>query len=440
MHQIPHLCRDCFEEFANDINNSSANSRCPNCASSRIICHKELHTLSMAHVDCDAFFASVEKRDNPDLIDKPLIIGGGNRGVVATCCYIARMSGIHSAMPMFTARKKCPEAVIIRPQMHKYSKVSKEIRHLMNALTPLVEPLSIDEAFLDLAGTEQLHKSSPAKTLAKFAKKVEEEIGVSVSIGLSHNKFLAKIASDLDKPRGMALIGKQETKDFLASKPISIIYGVGKVLTQTLKNDGFVTIGQLQNHDRDDLIRRYGETGARLWRLGKGEDTRSVTIRQKVKSISNETTFNNNISQLDALSTVLLSLCEKVSQRMKKQYLAGDTITLKLKTADFKSITRARHLSLPTHLAHIMYENAYGLLEKEINRTSFRLIGIGMSGLEKSSSKDPRQDPRDLLDPAIARKAAAERAMDKVRDKFGSEAVVRGKIYRQKVRKNKIPE
>ncbi|HHG91353.1 MAG TPA: DNA polymerase IV, partial [Devosia sp.] len=249
MDSLAHLCRDCFETFCS----ISAQKHCPGCGSSRLLAHAELDELSMAHIDCDAFYASVEKRDNPDLIDKPLIIGGGRRGVVATCCYIARMSGVRSAMPMFTARKKCPDAIIIKPQMEKYARVSKQIRKLMNALSPAVEPLSIDEAFVDLAGTQALHKANPAKVLARFAKTVENEIGVSVSIGLSHNKFLAKLASDLEKPRGMTLIGQKETMTLLAPMPISIIYGVGKVFAEKLRRDGFVTIGQLQSRDPDHL-------------------------------------------------------------------------------------------------------------------------------------------------------------------------------------------
>ncbi len=422
--KLHHLCRDCFDEFEGTM----TSSRCPNCASTRIISHPELHNLSVAHIDCDAFFASVEKRDDPSLIDKPVIIGGGQRGVVATCCYIARMSGIHSAMPMFTAKKKCPEAIIIRPDMEKYVAVSGQIRQLMDTLTPLIEPLSIDEAFLDLTGTKKLHKASPAKTLARFAKKIEDEIGITVSIGLSHNKFLAKIASDMDKPRGMVLVGKEETIRFLAPKPISMIYGVGKVFAKTLKEDGFVTIGQLQTHDQSDLIRRYGEIGARIYRLSRGDDQRNIETSQKVKSISNETTFSRDISRISSLSSHLLSLCEKTSERMKKKNLVGHTITLKLKTSSFKSITRTRHLSLPTQLAHVIYETAYSSLEKEAHGTKFRLIGVGISGLEQSWG----EDPSDLLEPEIAKKAAMERAMDKVRNKFGPRAVVRGKLYRQK--------
>ena len=421
---MDHLCRDCFAEFEGE----QHHLRCPECASPRTIGHNELHELSISHIDCDAFFASVEKRDDPSLLDKPVIIGGEQRGVVSTCCYIARMNGVHSAMPMFTAKRKCPNAVIIRPDMAKYARISRQIRTLMEELSPVVEPLSIDEAFVDLNGTSALHKSFPAKTLAKFSKRVEEEVGVSVSIGLSHNKFLAKIASDLDKPRGMALIGAKETVEFLAPKPISIIYGVGKVFTQRLKKDGFVTIAQLQNHDPNDLARRYGEMGARLARLCRGEDKRRLSRSKGAKSISAETTFHKDISALPPLSTHLLALCERVSERLKDKNIVGHTLNLKLKTAGFKTRTRARHLSLPTQLAHVMYENALNLLEKELDGTSFRLIGVGLSGLEKATL----DDPVDLLEPEIARKAAAERAMDKVRTRFGRQAVVRGKLYRQK--------
>ena len=236
------LCRKCG--WAGQAQSRPA--RCPSCGSPRLTGHEELFALSIAHVDCDAFYASIEKRDDPSLRDKPLIIGGGHRGVVSTCCYIARQSGVRSAMPMFTAKKLCPEAVIIPPNMSKYVSVSSEIRAMMDRLTPLVEPLSIDEAFLDLGGTQAMHKAAPAEVLSRFAREVEEQIGVTVSIGLSHNKFLAKIASDLDKPRGFAVIGKAETLAFLADKPVSLIYGVGKVFSESLREDGYETIGQIQ--------------------------------------------------------------------------------------------------------------------------------------------------------------------------------------------------
>ena len=417
------LCRDC----ATTLTAPAAPARCPACGSPRLVVHDELFDLAIAHIDCDAFYASVEKRDDPSLRDKPLIIGGGVRGVVSTCCYIARQYGVHSAMPMFQASKLCPDAVVIKPDMQKYVSVSRQVRALMDALTPLVQPLSIDEAFLDLSGTAALHKGSPAEVLARFAKRVENEIGITVSVGLSHNKFLAKIASDLDKPRGFAVIGKAETLNFLAPRPISLIFGVGKVMEATLRRDGLETIGQLQAAAPEDLIRRYGETGARLARLSRGEDARSIEIDGEMKTVSSETTFNNDLSDFEALSAALLAQCERLSERLKAKGIVGNTVTLKLKSAGFRLRTRARHLMIPTQLANMLYETGVQLLAREIDGTAFRLIGIGVSGIEPATGIDPV----DLLEPQVARKAAAERAMDRVRTRFGRDAVIRGKLYRR---------
>jgi len=424
-----HLCKDCFEFYQAQ----NPPSRCKKCGSPRILSHTELNDLTMAHVDCDAFFASVEKRDRPELEAVPVIIGGGRRGVVSTCCYIARQSGVHSAMPTHLAKKLCPKAVFIKPNMNKYVDASRQIRSLMNELTPQVEPLSIDEAFLDLSGTQKTHKASPAQTLAKFAQKVEQQVGVSISIGLSHNKFLAKMASDLDKPRGFAIIGKQETLKFLAPMPISKIYGVGKKFTQTLNKDGFINIGQLQNHPIDDLKMRYGEMGVRLSQLSNGQDTRIISTNTKVKSVSNETTFIKDISDFEQLSVKLLALCEQVSDRLKYKNITANTITLKLRTSDFKLRTRSKQFTTPTQLAHVMYETAQNLLIKEVGGTSFRLIGVAMSGL-KNNIQD---DPIDLLEPKIALKAAAERAIDKARNKFGNNAIIRGKLFSKSKKKDK---
>lgn len=396
--------------------------------SRRTITHPELAKLTIAHVDCDSFYASVEKRDNPELRDKPVIVGGGQRGVVSTCCYIARMSGVRSAMPAFQAKRLCPQAVFVRPRMAEYVKASKLIREEFDKLTPSVEPLSIDEAFLDLTGTEKLHHGSPAQSLARLAREVEKNVGVTISIGLSHNKFLAKIASDLDKPRGMALIGEEETTTFLADKPVTIIYGIGKKFGERLERDGITRIGQLQEMELKDLAGRYGEIGGRLYYLARGQDKRIVKRSKGVKSVSNETTFFKDINDFDELSKVMLRLAEEVSARLKTKDLAGDTITIKLKTAGFTTRTRRRQLLSPTQFAHTIYETGQSMLEKEVGMTSFRLIGIGVSGLCKA----PTNDPVDLIDPKIARKAAAERAMDKVRDRFGKKAVLRGKLMSAK--------
>ncbi len=415
------ICRDCAATGTA----AEAPARCPRCGSPRILAHAELDALSIAHIDCDAFYASIEKRDDPSLAGKPLIVGGGVRGVVATCCYIARQSGVRSAMPMFTARRLCPDAVIIKPDMAKYVGVSRQIRALMEELTPLVEPLSIDEAFLDLGGTAALHRAGPAQVLARFARRVEDEIGITVSVGLSHNKFLAKIASDLDKPRGFAVIGKAETLSFLADKPVGLIYGVGKVFGEALQRDGFETIGQLQQAAPAELMRRCGESGARLARLSRGEDARAVSRDGETKSVSSETTFAADLDGFEALSIELLALCERLSERLKAKGLVGDTVTLKLKSAGFRLRTRARHLMIPTQLAGVLYDAGVQLLARETDGTAFRLIGIGVSGLGAADGADPA----DLLEPAIGRKAAAERAMDRVRDRFGRNAVIRGKLY-----------
>lgn len=414
------LCRDCGAEFADN-----QTIRCPQCGSPRLARHAELAELAIAHVDCDAFYASIEKRDNPDLLDKPLIIGGGTRGVVSTACYIARQFGVRSAMPMFRARELCPHAVIIRPDMKKYVAASRQIRALMDQLTPLVEPLSIDEAFLDLSGTAALHRASPAASLAKLARRIEQEVGVTISVGLSHNKFLAKMASDLDKPRGFAMIGRAETLEFLAAQPVEQIFGVGKVFAETLHRDGFITIGDLQRAGDEQLMRRYGETGMRLARLSRGEDTRPVSPDGEMKTVSSETTFNSDLRTFEELSTELLALSERLAERLKAKAIVGDTVTLKLKSSGFRLRTRARHLMMPTQLASTIYEHGASLLAREIDGTAFRLIGIGVSGLSAADGSDPV----DLIEPQVARRAAAERAMDKVRARFGNTAVIRGKLY-----------
>jgi DNA polymerase-4 len=305
----------------------------------------------------------------------------------------------------------------------------------MESLTPLVEPLSIDEAFLDLTGTEKVHKAPPALTLARFTRTIEDDIGVTISVGLSHNKFLAKVASDLDKPRGFAVIGAAETLGFLAPKPINLIFGVGKVFSETLKRDGYHTIGQLQDEDPIQLMRRYGESGARLARLSRGEDSRRVSIDGEVKTVSSETTFNRDLATLDELSAELLNCCERLSERLKSKAIVGDTVTLKLKTSGFKLRTRARHLMIPTQLANVLYDTGLNLLQREADGTPFRLIGIGISGIEAAGGIDPT----DLLEPQVARKAAAERAMDHVRDRFGRNAVIRGKLYTNRAETSSAP-
>lgn len=418
------FCRDCLTE------QKVETRRCRKCGSPRLLYHRELYDLTLAHIDCDAFYATIEKRDNPELADKPVIIGGGKRGVVSTACYIARINGVRSAMPMFKALELCPNAVVIPPNMEKYVNVGRQVRQMMMELTPLVQPLSIDEAFLELAGTERLHRDPPARILAKFAKRVESELGISISVGLSYCKFLAKVASDLQKPRGFSVIGEAEAKDFLAPRPVTTIWGVGKAFNSTLEADGIRTIGQLQQMEEGDLMRRYGSMGQRLYRLARGMDEREVHLNDAAKSVSAETTFFDDISRHDDLVPVLRRLSEKVSARLKKHEIAGHTVVLKMKTCDFKSRTRNKRLEDPTQLADRIFRTGLSLMEKETDGTKFRLLGIGVTDL-----CDPtRADPPDLVDQQAGRRAAAEAAMDKLRDKFGKGAVETGYTFGEKRR------
>lgn len=409
------LCRDCLAY-------SPAPGRCLACRSPRTVAHPELDRLAIAHLDCDAFYAAIEKRDDPGLRDKPVIIGGGKRGVVSTACYVARIHGVGSAMPMFKALKACPEAVVIKPDMEKYAAVGRQVRALMRELTPLVEPVSIDEAFLDLRGTERLHGMSPARTMAALVQRIEREIGITVSVGLSCNKYLAKIASDLDKPRGFSLIGGAEAMAFLAPRPVGLIWGVGKAFRNRLSRDGIATIGQLQAMDKATLTSRYGSMGTRLFHLARGEDDRAVSPDGEAKSVSAETTFNSDIADVAELEKILWRLCEKVSRRAKAAAIAGATAVLKLKTADFRTRTRNRTLEAPTQLADRLFKAARPMLAKEADGTRFRLIGIGFANLVSADEADPGS----LLDPLEGKRVDAERAIDRVRIKFGNQAIGKG--------------
>jgi DNA polymerase-4 len=397
--------------------------RCGNCASPRLIRHRVLSSLTFAHIDCDAFYATVEKRDNPELADKPVIIGGGKRGVVSAACYISRTFGVRSAMPMFKALALCPSAIVIRPDMAKYVRVGREVRRAMQALTPLVEPLSIDEAFLDLGGTQRVHSMIPAKVLARFAQAIERDIGVTVSVGLSCNKFLAKIASDLDKPRGFAALGQEEATAMLADKPVGFIFGVGPATQERLIQRGFRIIADLQRADEAEVMKQFGTEGRRLWRLARGIDDRRVVPDRGAKTISSETTFETDIRDFATLEKTLWRLSEKVSGRLKTSELSGSTITLKLKTADFRQRTRAQSIHAPTQLAAKIFSISREMLAKEIDGTAFRLMGAGVSALRAGS----QAHDTDMLD---RRSADAERAIDDLRKKFGQAAVIRGIAYR----------
>ena len=417
---MPAFCRDCLTQI-------DPAPRCTSCHSPRVMIHDELFDLSIAHMDCDAFYASVEKRDNPELTDKPVIIGGGRRGVVSTACYVARIQGVRSAMPMFKALKLCPDAVVVRPRMEVYSKVSREIRAMMLDLTPSIEPLSLDEAFLDLTGTARLHGAPPAIMLAKLVRRMRTELGITGSIGLSHNKFLAKVASDLDKPRGFSVIGKAETGAFLRDKPVRMIWGVGQAAQASLDAAGIRTFADLLRWDRADLTVRFGSMGERLWHLARGNDHRSVNARTPVKSISNETTFFEDTGNPDILDGHIWRLAENVSDRTKARELAGRVVNLKLKRSDHSLISRRVALRDATQMADVIYRTARNLMDQVKDQAPYRLIGVGLSDLVPETGADLSGD---LLDPNAARRSDAERATDEIRKRFGTKAILKGRALR----------
>ncbi len=417
---MPALCRDCLTTF-------DVGTRCPACRSPRVTVHPELFDLTIAHMDCDAFFASVEKRDNPELRDKPVIVGGGQRGVVSTACYLARVKGVRSAMPMFQALKLCPEAVVVRPRFEAYVEASRAIRAMMDELTPAVQPLSLDEAFMDLSGTARVHGAPPAVMLARLVRRMQTELGLTGSIGLSHNKFLAKIASDLDKPRGFSVIGQAETMDFLEGKSVRMIWGIGPAGQESLEKAGIRTFADLRRWDREALVRRFGPGSERLWHLARGEDHRRVDGRDPVKTISNETTFHVDTADVDILDGHIWRMAEKVASRAKAQGLAGRVVVLKLKRADHRIVSRRVTLVGATQMADRLYRVARGLFDACEERGPFRLLGVGLSDLCDGAEADREGD---LLDPEAGVREKAERATDAIRARFGKDAIVKGRALR----------
>jgi len=389
--------------------------------------HPELFDLTIAHMDCDAFYASVEKRDNPDIRDKPVIIGGGKRGVVSTACYIARIKGVRSAMPMFKALALCPEAVVVRGRMEVYVEVSKQVRALMEELTPSIEPLSLDEAFLDMTGTAKLHGAPPAVMLARLTRRMQDEVGITGSIGLSHNKFLAKVASDLDKPRGFSVIGAAETEAFLHDKPTRLIWGIGPAAQASLDKAGIRTFADLKRWERQDLSARFGSMGERLWHLARGQDKRRVTRNAPVKSISKETTFLDDTSDPEILDGHIWRLSEQVADRAKAKGKAGLVVTLKLKRSNHSLLTRQSQLTDPTQIADRIYRTARDLFDIVGDQGPYRLLGVGISHLYGAEGADLSGD---LLDPLAGQRAKAERATDAIRERFGSDAIVKGRSLR----------
>jgi DNA polymerase-4 len=423
------LCRDCFwtAERAPD----QPRPRCPGCGSPRIVAHPELDRLAIAHMDCDAFYASVEKRDRPELRDRPVIVGGGRRGVVTTCCYIARISGVRSAMPMFKALKACPEAVVIKPDFAKYKAESRRVLGMAAELTPLVQTLSLDEAWMDLSGAERLHGGPAALTLARLQARIEAQTGLTVSIGLAANKFLAKIASDLDKPRGFSVIGAAEAQGFLAPRPVGVLPGVGPAMAASLERAGYRTVGDLARADPKDLAAHWGAHGLRLAQLAAGRDARPVNPNEARKGISAETTFERDLAAVADLEDKLAPLCDKVARQARAAGVAGRVVTLKLRTTDFRIVTRRRTLPVPTQTARTLFALGRELLAREATGRPWRLIGVGVSDLVEAGAVEG-----DFFAGDERRALAGERTVDALRARFGADAVTSGRIFRVRSRRD----
>jgi DNA polymerase-4 len=380
---MPSLCRDCCKPF-------KSGSDCPRCGSGRVIAHPELFELTIAHMDCDAFYASVEKRDNPALAERPVIVGHpGGRGVVTTACYVARRFGPRSAMPMFKALDLCPQAVVIAPDIAKYAQVSAAIRALLAKATPTFEPLSLDEAYLDLSPGIRLVDKPAAVLLARLAKAVETRIGITISVGLSYNKFLAKLASDRDKPRGYSVIGRGEAAALLSPMPVSALFGVGAATARRMHEAGLATIADLQQVAEADLIARFGRFGRHLFRMARGEDGRPIEPDRPTRSVSRETTFARDVRDPGILLQALESLALKVAAKLERADLAGSTVVLKLKSADFRVLTRNHKLCDPTRRAETIVRTARPILEREADGRAFRLIGVGLTDLCAGTEADP---------------------------------------------------
>lgn len=431
---FPMLCRACLK--AGFVGAKHPPDRCLYCGSADVRSHAELFSLTIAHVDCDAFFAAVEKRDNPEIRDKPVIVGGRERGVVAAACYIARQYGIRSAMPTWQALKRCPEAVVISPRMSLYVETGHAIREKMLALTPLVQPLSIDEAFLDLEGTQKLHGCSPAETLLHLQKDIRAEIGITVSIGLSGTKSLAKMASDMDKPDGFFVVGMKGAAEWLAPQPTSVLFGLGKSSVQRLKAAGINTCGDLVAATPQRLSEMLGRNAGRIRDLAAGIDPRPVNPEREAKSISSETTFNNDLGNAEALEAELEVLCHKVSARLKAQNLAGGRVTLKLKRPDHQILTRSQTLPERTDKAHMLFSVGRDLLAKELGpRKRYRLLGIGADALGLPSGASLL----DLTDGIDAKRNNLEAAIDDLHDRLGDQTLQSGRIFTRKHRPEHDP-
>ncbi len=377
------------------------------------------------HVDMDAFYASVEERERPELVGRPVVVGGTpqGRGVVAAANYEARKYGVHSAMPAVTARRLCPGAVFLPVRMELYASVSRKIREIFSRYTPLVEPLSLDEAFLDVTGSERLFGT--AETIGRSIKQtIRDELQLVASAGVAPNKFLAKIASDLDKPDGFVCVDPGKIQEFLDPLPIGRIWGVGRQSSKFFDGIGVRTIGQLRKLPEEMLQRQFGKSGEQLWQLARGVDHRSVMPDRDAKSISHETTFATDQTEMEVLRARLLELTEQVGRRLRRCESRGTVVQLKIRFSDFRTLTRSRKLTEPTDVTDTLWQTASFLLEETLkeNHPPVRLLGIGVSGIDRSTVTQgllfdqPEQQRREQLD----------RVTDELQERFGDAALSRG--------------
>ncbi len=384
------------------------------------------------HIDMDAFYASVEQRDRPELADRPVIVGGDPdaRGVVAAANYRAREFGVHSAMPAAIARRKCPQAVFLKPRLDRYAEISGQIQAIFHRYTPLVEPLSLDEAFLDVRGSIPLF--GPATEIGRRIKQeIRQELDLVASVGVAPNKFLAKIASDLDKPDGFVVVDPDRIQEFLDPLPVGRLWGVGRVGGRWFDEMGIRTIGQLRQTPQDVIRGRFGRAGDQLWHLAQGIDHRSVVPDHQAKSISHETTFATDIADPEVLQAWLLELTEQVARRLRRHAMRGRTVQLKVRFADFRTITRSQTLPEPTDSTDELWRSAANLLQSRLpsDRMPVRLLGMGVSGLDTSD-----QTQGQLFDQADRqRQSQLDAATDAIRDRYGRQAIGRaGTIEKKK--------
>ena len=384
------------------------------------------------HVDMDAFYASVELRDDPSLAGLPVVVGGSptGRGVIAAASYAARKFGIHSAMPASQAIRACPAAIFIKPRMEHYAAISKQIREIFFRFTSLVEPLSLDEAFLDVTGSERLF--GDAATIGREIQRlIFSELGLAASVGVAPNKYLAKVASDLEKPNGFVVVDPDGIEDFLDPLPIARVWGVGPKTAIKFKSFGVERIGQIRKLPRDTLDRAFGLNSEHFWCLARGLDTRAVVPDRVAKSVSHETTFSVDIHSVDALKAWLLELTEQVARRLRRHDIVGHTVHVKIRFGNFQTITRSKTISTPTQTTQVLWETASQILAAApLEGRGIRLLGMGVSNLSTDGKKQ-----QGLFDQEEKVKATRmDEAADSIRDRFGSAAVKRASSLEHQIR------